>query len=589
MIYFLSSMPRSGSTLLASLLGQRPDTHVSKTSNLYETLEAVYNVFQTSQTTKAAGCTNDELHRILEGIIRSKYSDIDKKYIFDKDRVWPFTEIMTTMREVQGGGASRIVATVRPMVECIASFYLIDKSTLPIKEWIRTSHLFKHLMDSYTGLKEGYEFAPQNFCIVEYDNLVNDPQKELDRIADFIGMPHVAHKPDIEQVEEFDAIWLVPDLHTLEPKIHKNKMNARAVLGQEIYDHYSGGEFWNDKPEPECKANVLDMILEAGIHGRFEKAERMIRNEIKDRPDNIRAQYNLGLYELMKGNHVRGHKYLELGRSMDVYGDSVIKSQMPLWDGKEPGTVIMNMEGGFGDHFHCIRYAKDIVERGNTLIIAGLEPLAEIMRSVEGVGTFVAHQGVPYVYHNFWMPAMSAPFFMELEYSDVRGEPYIPRVCPSEGKIGVRWAGNPRFEHEQHRVFPKEMLWDVVEGFDVVSLQKNEETKESDGPDWMEKPSLETWDHTVKELSKCDLVITSCTGVAHLSGAMGIETWIIIPVLPYHLWALPGKKTVHYDSVTLFRQEEYGNWDKPFWEMKKEFRKRMWNKKETPEELYYQI
>ena len=90
MIYFLSSIPRSGSTLLASLLGQRSDTHVSKTSNLYETLEAVYNVFHESKTTKAAGCTNDELHRIFEGIIRSKYSDIDKKYIFDKDIVWTF-------------------------------------------------------------------------------------------------------------------------------------------------------------------------------------------------------------------------------------------------------------------------------------------------------------------------------------------------------------------------------------------------------------------------------------------------------------------------------------------------------------------
>ena len=132
-------------------------------------------------------------------------------------------------------------------------------------------------------------------------------------------------------------------------------------------------------------------------------------------------------------------------------------------------------------------------------------------------------------------------------------------------------------------------MQDVVEGFDnVVSLQQGEDGM-AEGPNWMEKPDLSHWDLTIIELSKCNIVLTSCTGLAHLAGAMGIETWIVVPILPYHTWALPGKKTVHYDSVTLFRQEEYGNWDKPFWEMKKEFRKRMWNRKEISEELYYQI
>jgi len=153
----------------------------------------------------------------------------------------------------------------------------------------------------------------------------------------------------------------------------------------------------------------------------------------------------------------------------------------------------------------------------------------------------------------------------------------------------VKWQGNGTFEHEQHRLFSKEMMWDIVEGFDVVSLQIDDNNKENDGPDWMEKPSLETWNHTINELSKCDLVLTSCTGLAHLAAAIGIETWIIIPIMPYFIWAVPGRKSPHYDSVTLFRQDKYGNWDKPFWEMKKEFRKRMWNKKEIPEEFYYQI
>jgi len=66
------------------------------------------------------------------------------------------------------------------------------------------------------------------------------------------------------------------------------------------------------------------------------------------------------------------------------------------------------------------------------------------------------------------------------------------------------------------------------------------------------------------------LVITSCTSIAHLAGAMGVETWVIVPILPYYLWALPTNTTPHYDSVTLFRQEKYGCWEAPFMKIKSE-------------------
>jgi len=108
-------------------------------------------------------------------------------------------------------------------------------------------------------------------------------------------------------------------------------------------------------------------------------------------------------------------------------------------------------------------------------------------------------------------------------------------------------------------------MFDAVGNADCMSLQK-----EGEVPDWMSKPSLDSWDDTRDAISRCDLVISSCTAVAHLSAAMGIETWIVVPILPYYLWALPGNTTPHYDSVTLFRQEKYGCWKEPFKKIKTE-------------------
>ena len=68
MMIFLSSIPRSGSTLLASLLGQRPDTYVSPTSNLGDIMGAVVGSFETNPATKAGQCSKEELYRTLKGI-----------------------------------------------------------------------------------------------------------------------------------------------------------------------------------------------------------------------------------------------------------------------------------------------------------------------------------------------------------------------------------------------------------------------------------------------------------------------------------------------------------------------------------------
>ena len=184
---------------------------------------------------------------------------------------------------------------------------------------------------------------------------------------------------------------------------------------------------------------------------------------------------------------------------------------------------------------------------------------------MEGVSCFTSDPTT--VYHDYWVQSMSAPIPLNLEWDDITGKPYIEKIGKSLGKVGVCWSGNPRFEHEQHRLFPKELMFDAVKEMDCISLQKDEEV-----PKWMEQPSLKSWTDTQMAISQCDIVITSCTSVAHLAGAMGIETWIVVPVLPYYLWTYQGNKTPHYDSVTLFRQEKYGEWEAPFVDIKQKLK-----------------
>ena len=75
---------------------------------------------------------------------------------------------------------------------------------------------------------------------------------------------------------------------------------------------------------------------------------------------------------------------------------------------------------------------------------------------------------------------------------------------------------------------------------------------------------------TANEINKCDFIITSCTSIAHLSAAMGKKTFIMVPLLPYFIWAQPGETSVYYKNVRLFRQITPKSWIEPFKNLKQE-------------------
>ncbi len=114
-----------------------------------------------------------------------------------------------------------------------------------------------------------------------------------------------------------------------------------------------------------------------------------------------------------------------------------------------------------------------------------------------------------------------------------------------------------------------------IPGATFYSLQRDHDLFDVSFTDLRHK--MKTWEDTARVLAGLDLVITSDTSIAHCSAALGIETWIIVPILPYYPWALPGNCTSWYDSVKLYRQSTYGNWDAPFEQIKKDLQDKINN------------
>lgn len=575
MMYFLSGLPRSGSTVLAALLNQNPKFHVTATSGLIDIMGSVVQKWESDPSIHAQGKDGDEIFRLLRGIVKAKYENIQNPVVVDKSRGWPNPLIIETMNKVMGT-PPKIIATVRDVSDCAASFVRVAKPE-NVNDFLINSSVIGHLKLSYLNLKAGYEKYPEFFCVVEYENLLVNPVQELKKIHTFLGLEDFEYNfnkiEGASVAEKDEEVWKIPGLHNVQPKLEKqHNQNSKDVLGVH-YSSFLQPKFWDGEVFDDIPKQPLDLQLEAAKRGDFEKAKAIAAVLEKTEPDNNRAAYNRGLYVLMDGDLQEGMNLLARGRFENVFGDRKPNTPRDIWSGTEKGTVILRLEGGLGDQIHQVRFAQDIVDRGCKVIVSCSASLIDLFSQLPHLSAVIAQEAIGSVYHDFWVPGMSAPLSLGTEYKDVLGDAYIqkPEILDKKKfRIGLRWQGNPMFEDQHKKYFDPKLLFDAVAGHDVefVSLQRDEGAQHK--PDWVAESNLNSWVDTQIAAAGCDLVISSCTSVAHLSAAMGIPTWVVTPLLPYYVWATPGEKCPWYDSIRLFRQTKFEDWTEIFEKLSQE-------------------
>lgn len=313
-------------------------------------------------------------------------------------------------------------------------------------------------------------------------------------------------------------------------------------------------------------AHPLDIALTACINGHPEISEDILRSQQEQ--DDARIVFNLGWHEMRHGNLKKGLQMMDAGRYINVFGLPRIPKE--IWRDQDltNKTLLFRCENGLGDQIMNFRFAKDFQKKGARVLVSCLPELMPLF-SRHGF-ICIDNAAVPFIHYDYWVPAMSAAHILGYDTDNFPGKPYLtaePRKLyakPGTLKVGIRWAGNPKFEHEQHRKFDPQPLIDLhgLQGITLYSLQRDEDL--IDGLPFADlRNQMQTFEDTSSIIQGLDLVITSCTSIAHLSAALGKETWIIVPVMPYYAWAERKETSVWYDSVRIFRQQEYGKWDVP--------------------------
>ena len=286
--YFMSGLPRSGSTLLSAILNQNPNMHSGPSSPVVCIMLTLENAISNDELFLAYP-KPEQAGRIISSVIENYYSGIESSVIIDKNRSW-----VNRMHYIPGyfGVEPKILCPVRNMDEILTSFIsmhrrnpfdvdgkinfmdeMLVKSNIPLNDENRCQFLSGPngiIGQSYGGIQQALmEGKQKQLHFIEYDNLINEPKETMRKIYEFLGEEYFEH--DFSKIENIHkendaAVYGLSDMHDVRNSLEKVSGNPKEILPESVYEKCQGAEFWRNLDEDYAEKNedstTVDDIIE---------------------------------------------------------------------------------------------------------------------------------------------------------------------------------------------------------------------------------------------------------------------------------------------------------------------------------------
>jgi hypothetical protein len=293
--------------------------------------------------------------------------------------------------------------------------------------------------------------------------------------------------------------------------------------------------------------------------------------------------FRLGECHLKLGNYLEGWRLYESRWECQGYDNTSHRARVPRWSGREDlhgKSILIQAEQGMGDMIQFVRFARSLEAQGARVVVACPGTLAALVKSVEGVSE-VAPFGTPLPHVDYTIPLLSLPFVLRMTLAAIPNcMPYMRpdrtlrevwsdriRSLTPEGhrRVGIVWSGHSQHVFNRYRSIPFERLRTLLDipGNTFFSLQKGGAAnvlRRDRSPAINLGPDLPTFEHTAAAIRAMDVVITVDTAVAHLTGAVAANGWLMLNAGCDFRWMTIGDRTPWYPTLRLFRQDREGDW-----------------------------
>jgi len=329
------------------------------------------------------------------------------------------------------------------------------------------------------------------------------------------------------------------------------------------------------KPQAAEVYNTLGCAL--SNLGKVDEALAAYEQALAVRCDNANANLNRALLLLKKGRYTEGwHGYRWRWKS-DSTKTPRPRYDKPLWDGSDLAgrTILLHQEQGYGDSMQFARYVPLVARRGGHVVLECHPALMRLYRTLAGVGTIV-QAGVSPPAFDLYCSVVSLPRIFQTTVRTIPNTvPYLrampgaaetwrSRIGPeNQLRVGLVWAAKCKTETYRRRSIPVEHLAKLLDIPRVrfYSLQVGPHAGRLAGNNVADlAPHLKDFADTAGAMDQLDLVITVDTAAAHLAGAMGKDTWVLLSHSADWRWLMSRDDSPWYPTTRLFRQERPEDW-----------------------------
>lgn len=223
----LSGLPRTGSTLLASILFQNPNIHTEGSSALYRLMYDMQVSLETESSLWIKGSGRQDVKsKLMSEIPNIYYSNTTAPNVFDKNVAWVFPGGVELIQD-NIRSDPKIIAMIRPVEEIIQSFIRLRK----LNNW--QGDIESDLRDPQNPLiglaafwvEQAQLRNDDKFLFIQYDDLVDHTKDVLKSIYDFCEIEYFEH--DLNNIEnknpENDEHWGLVGLHDIRRTISRRE------------------------------------------------------------------------------------------------------------------------------------------------------------------------------------------------------------------------------------------------------------------------------------------------------------------------------------------------------------------------------
>jgi FkbM family methyltransferase len=326
------------------------------------------------------------------------------------------------------------------------------------------------------------------------------------------------------------------------------------------------------------------LLYNAGVmhkdRGRPELALPLFDRALALAPDDPDYRWDRALVLLQMGSYAEGFAAYEARWGLARAKKRSIA--LPRWDGTplQGRSITLTDEQGFGDALQFARFIPEVKRRGAGRIILECQPeMMRLMALTPGVDQVVPREKAIFD-SDLYLPLLSLPGLFGTTLATLPREvPYLrapePQQCLADDgrrKLGLVWAGKPT---PRDRSCPLELLLPLLGDPRLApySLQvgpRAADLKASGADAFVTDlaPMLVDFAETAAMLRQLDLLVTVDTSVAHLAGALGVRTFLLLRHTSDWRWFDRGSDSPWYPGMTLFRQRTPDRWDGPLQEMR---------------------